>query len=164
MVDDDVVGVFDGDCIDVGVVLRPVWAGTHAQVAHNDITYSMPHFVRYAVRDRESWAFYKERMTPRSIMPADEMERLCEGFDQRDMPLMIGVGGPYGALRGLMGLEGLSMAMHQEPELVHELVRWHLDRARRFRFPLIERLRPEIVQMGEDLCFNHGMLLLTNRI
>ena len=58
-----------------------------------------------------------------------------------------------------MGPEALSIALYDDPELVHDIVQTHLARTRQYVFPLIERLRPEIVGMGEDLCYNHGMLL-----
>jgi uroporphyrinogen decarboxylase len=129
------------------------------QALDNDITYSMPEFIRYPVRDRESWEFYKQRMTPRRRMPADEIEAHCRRFDRRDRPLGIGAGGAYGHLRGLMGPEALSLAFYDDPELVHDMAQWELQQTRENAFPLIERLRPEIVCMGADICYNHGMLL-----
>ena len=44
------------------------------QLIDNDITYSMPEFIAYPVRDRDSWGFYKERQTSTDIMPPDEMD------------------------------------------------------------------------------------------
>lgn len=129
------------------------------QVLDNDVTYSMPEFVRYPVRDRDSWEFYKQRTAPREFMSREEMEARCRRFDDRTQPLCVGAGSTYGTARGLMGPEALSLAMYDDPELVHDIVETHLRQVREYVFPLIERLRPEIVSMGEDLCYNHGMLL-----
>lgn len=129
------------------------------QVLNNDITYSMPEFVRYPVRDRESWKFYRERRSPRKFMSSEEMEERCKLLDSRDMPLCIGPGGAYGRIRGLMGTEAVSIALYEDPELIRDIIQWHLKNVRKNVFPLIERLKPEIVAMGEDLCYNHGMLL-----
>jgi hypothetical protein len=129
------------------------------QVIHNDITYSMPEFIRFPVRDRASWELYKERTTPHEFMARDEMERRAKPYDTRDTPLCVGAWGTYGVVRGLMGPAAASLAFYDDPELVHEITEWHLDHVRRYVFPLIERLRPEVVAMGEDLCYNHGMLL-----
>ncbi|NSW57548.1 MAG: hypothetical protein HPY44_16180 [Armatimonadetes bacterium] len=129
------------------------------QVIDNDITYSMPEFVRYPVRDRDSWELYKKRHTPTQFMSSEDMEANCRRFDQRDRPLCIGAGGGYGMVRGLMGPAAASLAFYDDPELVHDMVGWQLEQLRRDVFPLIERLRPEIVAIGEDLCYNHGMLL-----
>lgn len=129
------------------------------QVIDNDITYIMPEYVRYPVRDRPSWELYKARQSPRQFMSAADIEMHCRRFDQRDKPLCIGAGSGYGTVRGLMGPEAASLAFYDDPGLVHDIVQWHLQRVRRDCFPLIERLHPEIVAMGEDLCYNHGMLL-----
>lgn len=129
------------------------------QVVNNDITYSMPEFIRYPVRDRASWQFYKERMTPAETMPHDEFVERCKPLESRNMPLVVSTGGAYSLVRGLMGPEGLSLAIHDDPELVHEMIRWRLQQVREYVFPIIERLKPEIVTMGEDLCYNHGMML-----
>ena len=129
------------------------------QVLDNDITYSMPEFVRYPVRDRASWEFYRDRMTPRTFMSSEEMEERCRRYDDRDVPLCIGAGGAYGLVRGLMGTEATSIALYEDPQLVHNIIQWRLDNVWDTVFPLIERLQPEIVAMGEDLCYNHGMLL-----
>jgi hypothetical protein len=129
------------------------------QVIDNDITYSMPEFITYPVRDRASWEFCKKRLTPASLMPPDEMEARCRAYDARERPLCVGLSGAYGFVRGMLGPQGASLAFYDDPELLHDMMRWLLDQARRFTFPVIERLRPEIVLMGEDLCYNHGMLL-----
>jgi uroporphyrinogen decarboxylase len=129
------------------------------QVIDNANTYSMPEFVRYSVRDRASWEFYKERTAPTVFMTRDEMHERAKKFDHRAKPLVIGVGGAYGALRGLMGPEGASLAFYDDPGLVHDITDYYLRRVREYTFPIIERLKPEIVQMGEDLCYNHGMLV-----
>jgi len=129
------------------------------QVIDNDITYSMPEFVVYPVRDRASWEFWRERLTPAGAMPPDEMDRECRRYDARQRPLVVNVGGAYGFLRGLMGPEKLSLTFFDDPELIHDMMDWRLERTRRYAFPLLARLRPEVVHMGEDLCYNHGMLL-----
>ncbi len=129
------------------------------QVIDNANTYSMPEFVRYAVRDRASWTFWRDRMTPASRMPADEMEANCRRYDNRTGALAIGVSGAYGFLRGLMGPESASMAFYDHPELVHDMMQWHAEMTRLYVLPLVERLKPESIYMGEDLCYNHGMLL-----
>ena len=129
------------------------------QVIDNDITYSMPEFIQYPVRDRASWEFYKERTEPRTFMSREDMEANCRRFDDRDRPLHVGAGSTYGRLRGLMGTEAASVALYEDPDLVHDIMQTTLRRIRDHVFPLIERLRPEVVCIGEDLCYNHGMLL-----
>lgn len=129
------------------------------QVIRNDSTYSMPEYIRYPVRDRASWEFFKERMTPRQFMPLSEVRERAAKFQRPDKPLSIGLYGPYGFIRGIFGPEAASYMFYDDPELIHEIMAWLLERARQDAFPLIEALKPDIVEMGEDLCYNHGMLL-----
>ena len=42
---------------------------------------------------------------------------------------------------------------------MQEITERALEYARKYIFPLIERLKPEIVFKGEDLGYNHGMLI-----
>jgi hypothetical protein len=129
------------------------------QVIRNDSTYSMPEYIRYPVRDRASWEFFKERMTPTQFMPLSEVRERAAKFRRPDKPMEIPVYGAYGFIRGLFGPEKASYMFYDDPELIHEMMAWRLERARQDAFPLIEALKPDIVGMGEDLCYNHGMLL-----
>ena len=129
------------------------------QVIDNDNTYSMPEFIVYPVRDRKSWEFYRERMTPSEVTPLKDYGKLYKRYEMREAPLYINVEGPYHFIRQLMGTEGISLAFYNEPELIHSMVSWNLEQARKCIFPVIERLKPEIVAMNEDICYNHGMLL-----
>ncbi len=129
------------------------------QVINNANVYSMPEFVRYPVRDRPSWEFWRERMTPRSVMPRGEREAFCRRFDERSEVLTCVAWGAYAFVRDSLGPEGASLAFYDDPELVREMIGWLTQTAREVFFPLVERLKPEAVILGEDLCYNHGMLL-----
>ena len=98
-------------------------------------------------------------MTPTGMMPLDEMRVQLQQYSNRERPLVVAVGGAYGFLRGLLGPERLSLMFLDDPGLIHDMMTWQLQRAQLELFPVIEAVRPEIVQMGEDLCYNHGMLL-----
>jgi uroporphyrinogen-III decarboxylase len=128
-------------------------------VLDNAATYSMPDFITYPVRDRDSWEFFRERETPRAKMPTDEREERCRAYDDRDRPLVISAGGTVGSVRSLMGPEAACTALYDDPELVRDIMRWKLDMTREYVFPLIERLRPEVVALWEDICGNHAMMV-----
>ena len=129
------------------------------QVIDNDITYSMPEFEIYPVRDRKSWDFYRDRITPGSLWSSDKIDRECLRFDERDKPLSIGGGSTWGFLRSIMGTEKACTVLYDDPALSHEIMEWQDWCMETYQFPLIERLRPEIIGTGEDCCYNHGMLI-----
>jgi hypothetical protein len=129
------------------------------QVVDNDVTYSMPHFMVYDVRDRPSWEFYRERATPGPVWPPGRIEDECRRFEGRSRPLAMSVGSTWGQLRNLMGPEAASTVLYDDPELAHEIIDFFCGLREQYVFPLIDRLRPEIVMAGEDCCYNHGMLI-----
>lgn len=129
------------------------------QVIDNDVTYSMPEFLIYDVRDRASWEFYRDRTAPGPRWSADRIEEACRRFDGRDKPLCISVGSTWGLLRGLMGPYLASIILYDDPTLAHEILDHYAWITEHYIFPVIERLRPEILGAGEDCCYNHGMLI-----
>jgi len=51
------------------------------------------------------------------------------------------------------------MALYDDPELIHDMINtWH-EHNREYVFPLIERLRPEVVACWEDIGFKTSMLI-----
>lgn len=129
------------------------------EVLGNADTYSMPEHRVYPVRDRASWAFYRDRTQAHQCLQRDEIEHHCRRFDERQRPLVIGAGSTFGRIRSLMGTEAASLALFDDPELVHDMIDAIRDDNRRYVFPLIERLRPEIVACWEDIGYKTSMLI-----
>ena len=126
------------------------------QVLNNHLVYSMPEFIEFDVRDRASWEKYRDLCTPRSKADVEEQ---AERIDSHTRPLRVGGGGTWGCVRQLMGPERALLAVYDDPGLVREIVEWHTWQFEEFTVPVIERYRPEIVDLWEDFCYNHGMLI-----
>jgi uroporphyrinogen decarboxylase len=129
------------------------------QVIDNDDTYSMPEYIRFDIRDQKSYEVYKERNTPSQPWTKEELDEACKKYDKRTEPLWISVGGTWGIMRYAMGPEFASTVLYDDPELVHDYMQWQLQITRDFMFPLIERLKPDVVAMHEDFCYNKGMFI-----
>ncbi len=130
------------------------------QVIDNDVTYSMPEFIRFPVRDKKSWEFYRDRVTPGKRWDSEKIEKECARFKNRTKPLVIGVGPSWGGtLRGLLGPEKACTIFYDEPELANEILEWSFWINKNYTFPLIEILKPEIISIGEDICYKSGMLI-----
>ena len=127
------------------------------QVLENDVTYSMPEFVRYHVRDRRSWEYYRDRVIPGAPWDSKRLDEACRPYDSREKPLAVSVGSTWGHLRGLMGPVAACTVLYDDPALAHEIIDWSTWHTETYLFPLIRRLRPEMVGTGEDCCYNHGM-------
>ena len=127
------------------------------QVIDNAVTYSMPDYVRFDVCDRKSWEFYRDRMTPGEPWSAEQLDAECRRFDERDKPLAVHMGNSWAGIRRVMGPAAACTILYDDPKLAHEIIDWSTWKNKTYLFPLIERLRPEIVGTGEDCCYNHGM-------
>lgn len=129
------------------------------EVVDNADTYSMPEYRVYPVCDRASWEFHKRRETPRKFMAPEDLETNCRRFEERDRPLVISAGSTFGTIRSLMGVEAAGVALYDDPELIHDIINTFREHNRKYVFPLIERLRPEIVACWEDIGFKTSMLI-----
>jgi len=129
------------------------------QVVDNGITYSMPEFIRYRVRDRASWEKYRDLTTPQIVMSAADIEANCRRFDDRTEPLCLGGISTYGRVRSLMGTAAASLMLYDDPELVRDIIARDCENFMAHGAPLIRRLKPEIVACWEDIGYKTGLLI-----
>jgi hypothetical protein len=129
------------------------------QVIDSDITYSMPDFQVYHVRDRASWQFYRDRVTPGRPWNARRLAAACRLYAARTRPLAVSVGSTWGFIREIMGPETASTVLYDDPALAREIIEWEDWKRRTCVFPLVEALRPEALQADEDYCYKNGMLI-----
>jgi hypothetical protein len=132
------------------------------QFPDNNNVYAMPEFLTYHVRDRRSWQFYRARTAPRGLRPAAEIEADIAAFQAGGRPVAVHAGSPWttwGLLRDLMGPERACTIVYDDPALAHEIIAAGRADFETYTAPLIDRLRPDILQATEDICYNHGMLI-----
>ena len=127
------------------------------QVVNNALAYCMPDFITFHVRDRLTWERYKELTTPTG--KRTDLEEDAQRFADRTRPLAISAGGTWGVVRNLMGPEQAALTVFDDPELLREMIDYQTWAFDTFTVPVIERLRPEVIHMWEDFCYNHGMLI-----
>ena len=87
------------------------------QVIDGEVAYSMPHYIRYHVRDRESWEFYRDRMTPGARWSDEKIDDAAKMYADRDKPLAVPIGGTWGPMRELMGPERAMTVLYDDPTL-----------------------------------------------
>ena len=126
------------------------------QVLNNDITYSMPEFIEFDVRDRASWVRFRDLSTPQRKADVEEQ---ADRLDGRVRPAMVHAGSTWGTVRGWMGPTRALLAVHDDPGLLRDMIEWQTWLFDEFTVPLVERYRPEVIAMWEDFCYNHGMLI-----
>lgn len=124
----------------------------------------MPEYIRHPVTNLKDW---EENVAPR-LDPADPRryqglpEHCRQAAAQRNADGRVvfqGMVGGYMYMRALMGPEDLLYAFYEQPELIHAMMR----RWREFMDAALARIQAHLVldvlQMGEDICYNHGLLI-----
>jgi hypothetical protein len=119
---------------------------------------SPPHALKYALEPtRESWERFRRRMDPSEAWrrPADWRERARE-LEGRQRATCFPAGSLYGRLRGLMGMENISLLMYDDPALFEEMVAHMADFYMEIAAPILEECSFEFGYFFEDCCFRNG--------
>ena len=129
---------------------------------------SMPEYIDFPVKTRADWEAIKKRFDPAdpARYPADWDEQVARW--RREQPILYAYGlvmnyygGPslFGFCRMLLGPERLLYAVHDEPDLVEDM----MELATEFSIALLRRALAEAplsyVQFWEDMCYNTGPLI-----
>ena len=125
---------------------------------------SIPRHFEHTLKDRSSWeADFRWRLNGRSPArrPRDWESRVAQYNDPaRDYPLGINAGSLYGWIRNWMGLEAVSMLVHDDRPLFAEMVETVATCVIDAITPALEAgIRFEYALMWEDMCYRAGPLL-----
>lgn len=136
---------------------------------------TIPQVLDYPVKDRVSWLEFKKLLDPHSpgrwptdwqLMSEEKMSWPIrpgqEGghWRERDFPLGMNLLSIYGNPRNYMGLEGISIAIHDDLKLVEEM----MDHQAWMAYEMAKKVFDsgvtlEWVWIWEDMCFNKGPLV-----
>ncbi|MBI2298238.1 MAG: hypothetical protein HYU66_04675 [Armatimonadetes bacterium] len=120
---------------------------------------SIPKYLEFPLKTRRDWEeTFKPRLSLDRPYP-ESWDALKAQWRDRTYPLGIGCGSLYGWLRNWMGLEGISIALGEDPEWVDEMME-HLCQQ---TCNVIERAAAEVdldlAWFWEDMSANHGPLM-----
>ncbi|MCE9616131.1 MAG: hypothetical protein K8T26_17805 [Lentisphaerae bacterium] len=122
---------------------------------------SIPHYLEFPVKTPEDWTEVKTRYQlddPSRVVPASELEgarrAMAEGHSIRVFFV-----GFYGQLRNWLGMENLSYAFYDYPDMIHDMMDLWAELAAR----QIEQLPPDIridkIDWWEDMASRNGPLV-----
>jgi len=124
-----------------------------------DGTSSIPHFVDFSLKDRESWKEFKKRLQPNpNRYPKDWEERKKE-WKNRDYPLAIGCGSLLGWVRDWMGFENYAMAFYDDPVLMEEIMETLSNLIVTTIEKALKEVQFDLATFWEDIAFNHGPII-----
>ena len=121
---------------------------------------SVPHYLRYPLKNRDDWERFREFLKPDTPgrFPLN-WEEIAKSYRERDYPLGISVGSLYGWLRNWMGVEGISIAFYKDPDWVAEM----MDTLVELWITIIRRalrdVKVDFASWWEDMCYSRGPLI-----
>jgi hypothetical protein len=134
----------------------------------------LPQYLEFPVRGRASWQEYRKLLDPQTSerWPAGweridlrrttyQHDPLLQGrlWSERDFPLGMMSLSLMGLPRNMMGLEGYSLALYDDPSLVEEIadhmLHWNLQMASRV---FAAGISLDFCYLWEDICYKTGAL------
>lgn len=140
---------------------RIITRDTHGCVAeinkHGDR--SIPHYLDFPIKDRESFAPFKEALDPARPERWQHFADSVQSLRNATVPVAIFTGSIVGTARNLIGFERIAMMAYEDPELLTDVV----DTFGACALGVLERALPHVqVDIGfgwEDICFNSGPIV-----
>lgn len=139
------------------------FAGRHVKYFKNRRSGFMPEYVDHPVKDRQTWeenCLWRMDPLSRSRLPGIEQSiREAEEAELRGEVICANLVGGYMYLRSLMGPEEVMYLLYDEPGLIHSCMKAWFRLADHVIAQFQERVTIDEFFIGEDICYNHGLLI-----
>lgn len=171
----DYFGIESWATLPVNLGLTPLYEHTVLEETDNRVVYrdsngsiaqinkdgdkSIPHFLEFPVKDRETWEPYKAALDPEDPRRYTELDEALDRLKDSPAPVGVPGGSLVGTARNLVGFERIAVMPYEDPELFQEIV----NTFGQCICAVLERVLPRISVdfcMGwEDICFNQGPIV-----
>ncbi|MFH1614338.1 MAG: uroporphyrinogen decarboxylase family protein [Planctomycetota bacterium] len=148
-------------------VIRREWNGAIVEQTKGPM--SFPKFLEFPVKDRKSYYRWREeRLNPNDPRRFQDFEgeplldaQAVEMASCRDH-IYWGAGfrdGFFGWPRELLGLERFMIMLFEDPQLIHEIQRDHLEMIKTVYSQVLPKIDFDFMFIWEDMSYNKGMLI-----
>lgn len=121
---------------------------------------SMPQFLRFPVHDRQDWPQVRRQLDPghaaARIGNTARLRALCRN---PEVPTLLPICGAFGHPRNLLGDEGLSYLIYDDPAFLEEILDGWLDLYEALFRKLTADVRVDALLIWEDMCYRNGPLI-----
>jgi uroporphyrinogen decarboxylase len=126
-----------------------------------DGTDTIPHYLEFPVKDLATYRnLFKDRLLPRleERIPKDIAE-IGRKVKDRNYVLSAWGGSAAGWARNWMGFEGICFAIHDQPELLEEMMEDIARLGRSLAEAIVRHMTPDSVSYWEDIAFKTGPIV-----
>jgi len=117
-------------------------------------------FMDFPIKNRKDFLEMKKRYNP------DEPERyprnwseLARTYNHRDYPLSITIRGPFWWARDMIGLKGISVGIHEKPELMKEIIDFCAEFQVETLRKALDDIEVDYVILNEDMAYKKGPMI-----
>lgn len=130
------------------------------KIVYTDGADTIPRYLEFPIKDRESWEEFKERLDP------DDPRRYRDDWDEwarrtreSDVPVQINCGSLFGRLRNWVGFENIALMCYDDPELLEEMIEHMCALTCAVIEPAVESCQIDIGAFWEDMNFKQGCII-----
>lgn len=121
---------------------------------------AMSQYLKYPLRGRENWPEFRRRLRPESPARFPVFwESIKVEYRNRDFPLGLSSGSIYGWLRSWMGLEGISMAIYDDPAFIEQAAEEIADTILSVMERALDGVEYDFAAFWEDMGYKTGPLI-----
>jgi uroporphyrinogen decarboxylase len=123
------------------------------------VSNSIPSYVEFPVKDRDTWESYRDRFDLDGIRHPDNWDELKAEWEEREYPLGVNGGGFFGWVRGMMGVKATVRTFYSDPDLIEEMFDFRAEMMLRTIRRPVKELDIDFSSWWEDMCYNSGPLI-----
>ena len=127
-----------------------------------EVNVSIAEYLRFPVTCREDWEHIKERMDPDypgRYTELDAAAKAAGGIGGHDCPILQAISGTYRILWHLMGDMEMGYLLHDDPELIHDIMGTWLNMNIKTIDRIMQKIDINILTIMEDMSCNRGMMI-----
>ena len=139
-------------------IIRRDEDGTVRMLKKGVTTLAMPR--EFPIKSRRDWEeTYKPRLQYHPDRLGEEWLERYQMLREKGWPVGLSATGFYWFPRDLMGDEGLCIAYHDQPDLVHDILRTYADMICAVSEEVLGQMEVDSFHMGEDMCYRNNMMI-----
>jgi uroporphyrinogen-III decarboxylase len=126
----------------------------------SDGTDTIPHYLDFPIKDRESYLPFKERLVPNlEKRIKTDLQSFSKKVENRNYVLMAPGGSTAGMVRNWMGFEDICLAIYDQPELLEEILDDLSEVSSNVAAEICAHMTPDLVCWWEDIAYKNGPIV-----
>jgi hypothetical protein len=121
---------------------------------------TIPHYLEYPIKDRQSYEAFKEKLRPDVDQRVKvDLPQVAEKINNRNYILQAPGGSTAGKVRNWMGFDNICLAIYDQPDLLREILNDMAEVSAAVAAEITRYVTPDLVTWWEDIAFKTGPIV-----